>query len=166
MFPLGWFRLFLIATFIATVPAGAQTPRAPDTKVILTIDGTIAEGGSVDFTRTDLERMEQVRIRTATPWHEGVQTFEGVLLSDLMRQAGAGGQKVRVTALNKYVTEIPLDDFAAHGPILALKRDGRYMEIKDKGPLFIIYPFDERPELKTERYFGRAVWQVRTITVE
>ncbi|WVT76298.1 hypothetical protein QM996_29310 (plasmid) [Sinorhizobium chiapasense] len=49
---------------------------------------------------------------------------------------------------------------------MALKQDGRYMEVADKGPLFVIYPFDDKPELKSEIYFSRSVWQVRTITIE
>ena len=71
-----------------------------------------------------------------------------------------------VVALNDYAIEIPLSDFSEHGAILALKQDGRYMEVADKGPLFVIYPFDDKPELKSEIYFSRSVWQVRTITIE
>jgi hypothetical protein len=43
-----------------------------------------------------------------------------------------------VTALNDYVTEIPAADARKFGVILALKRDGQYMPVSDKGPIFII----------------------------
>jgi hypothetical protein len=40
------------------------------------------------------------------------------------------------------------------------------MPVRDKGPLFIIYPFDSKPELKSQTFYGRAVWQVAKIVVK
>ena len=39
------------------------------------------------------------------------------------------------------------------------------MSVRDKGPLFVIYPFDEAPELNNETYYGRSAWQVKSIEV-
>jgi hypothetical protein len=149
-------------------PAGrGATAEAPiDSTVILTIDGKLADGKPVTFTQAALEGLGVRTIRTTTPWHQGVQTFEGVPLDRLMQAIGARGGLVHVVALNKYQTDIPVADFSTYGPILALKRDGHYMAVKDKGPLFVIYPFDDRPELKTEQYYGRAAWQVRSMTID
>ena len=49
---------------------------------------------------------------------------------------------------------------------VALKRNGEYMTVRDKGPLFIIYPFDSDPELKAQKYYSRSVWQVALIEVK
>ena len=70
-----------------------------------------------------------------------------------------------MVALNDYASSIPISDFAAHGVILALKRDGQYMPVRDKGPLFIIYPYDSSPELKSQMYYARSVWQVKRLEV-
>jgi hypothetical protein len=70
-----------------------------------------------------------------------------------------------VTALNDYSTEIPISDLSDHNVILSLKRNGEYMPVSDKGPLFIIYPFDSKPELKSQTYYGRSAWQVAKISV-
>jgi hypothetical protein len=83
-----------------------------------------------------------------------------------MESVGATGDVAFVVALNNYTTEIPLQDFAEHGVILALKRDGQYMAVSDKGPLFVIYPFDDKPELKDALYYARSAWQVRRITIK
>ena len=40
------------------------------------------------------------------------------------------------------------------------------MPVRDKGPLFIIYPFDANPELKSQTYYSRSVWQVAKIVVK
>ena len=39
------------------------------------------------------------------------------------------------------------------------------MSIRDKGPIFMIYPFDKNPELYNEKYFSRSVWQIKSIEV-
>ena len=84
----------------------------------------------------------------------------------MLEKAGAKGQTLSVAALNNYRSEIPVSDLAEHGVILAYKQDGEYMPISDKGPLFVVYPFDADPELNTEVYYTRSAWQVRSITVE
>ena len=36
---------------------------------------------------------------------------------------------------------------------------------RDKGPLFVIYPFDTRPELRNAVYFSRCAWQLKAIDI-
>jgi hypothetical protein len=39
------------------------------------------------------------------------------------------------------------------------------MPVRDKGPLFVIYPFDAQPELRNAIYYSRSAWQLRSIEV-
>lgn len=103
---------------------------------------------------------------TKTPWYEGVVTFEGVPMDKLMKMVGAKGTSVRAVALNDYAINIPISDFAEYGTMLAIKRDGQYMPVRDKGPLFIVYPFDSNSELQTQTYYGRSAWQLAKLVVE
>ena len=134
--------------------------------VVLTIDGKIDGGAARDFSISDLEALGTVAVETATPWHDGKVSFEGVPMRRFMERAGASGNTAAVLALNNYRTEIPLSDFTTYPVILAIKKDGAYMPVSDRGPLFIIYPYDSFDELKSELYYGRSAWQVRRITVE
>jgi hypothetical protein len=121
---------------------------------------------TVVYDRDALEAMPLTVINTTTPWSEGVVRFEGVALSYLQTLSGAGGSTAIVTALNDYSVDIPTSDFADFGPILAITKDGEYMPVSDKGPFFIVYPFDENPELRQQPYHGRAVWQVKAIAIQ
>ncbi len=47
-----------------------------------------------------------------------------------------------------------------------MKRDGNYMAVRDKGPLFIIYPYDSDPQLQSQTYYTRSAWQVAKLIVE
>lgn len=87
-------------------------------------------------------------------------------MTKLYGRVGGSGQTVFVTALNDYTTEIPTADFARFGVLLALKRDGNYMPISDKGPLFIVYPYDSDPILQSQKYYSRSAWQVARMRVE
>jgi len=49
--------------------------------------------------------------------------------------------------------------------LLALKRDGAYMTVRNKGPLFIVYPYDSSPELRNRRIYSRSAWQVAQLVV-
>ena len=158
--------LLLICAGPAAEAAGLT---APAEKPILTISGDISEknvGETAQFDRSMLEKMGLVSITTTTPWYKGSVTFEGVPLDKLMADVGAKGQRVVAYALNDYTTEIPMEDFAKHHAILALKRDGQYMPIRDKGPLFVVYPYDSEPELKSQIYYSRSAWQVARLVVK
>jgi hypothetical protein len=159
-------RLFLaLAASCALAFAAAAQAQTADT-VVLTIDGEIKDAAPRDFSIGQLEALGLATIETSTPWHNGKVKFEGVPLKRLMDLVGASGETAAVLALNNYRTEIPLKDFASHPVILALKRDGNYMPVSDKGPLFIIYPFDSSKELNSEMFYSRSAWQVRRITIE
>lgn len=156
----------LRAVLIATAVVVASSLPALASDVILTIDGAIAGGVPVDMTREDLEALGSVSIETKTPWSDGVIVFEGVSFAALLEKVGATGDTLAVVALNNYRSELPVEDIAKYGVILALKQDGAYMPVSDKGPLFVVYPFDTYAALNNEVYYARSAWQVRSITVE
>lgn len=161
---LGAFAMLLAAlgaAYAASLPAPAEKP-------ILTISGKIGvtnRDNTAQFDRAMLEALGTTTIETTTPWHEGKNTFEGVSLDKLLKHVGATGQRVVVVALNDYTTDIPIEDFRKFNVILALKRNGEYMPVRDKGPLFIIYPYDSNPDLKSQTYYARSAWQVARIDV-
>ncbi|WP_410055063.1 molybdopterin-dependent oxidoreductase [Microvirga sp. Mcv34] len=166
-------RTGLLGTFIAFLGifgvAYAASLPAPKERPILTISGKISvtnKDNTAQFDRAMLESMGLVTVETTTPWHEGKVKFEGVPMDKLMKLVGASGQRVVVVALNDYTTEIPMEDFSKYNVILSIKRDGEYMSVRDKGPLFIIYPYDSNPDLKSQTYFARSAWQVARIDVK
>jgi hypothetical protein len=132
----------------------------------LTISGKTSNGAPVAFTRSQLEALGSTTLVTTTPWHTGPMTFEGIPMKTLMEKVGASGTKIIATALNKYSAEIPVTDFSQFDVLLAYKRDGNYMTVRDNGPLFIVYPFDRDVQLKSETFYNRSAWQVHSMTIE
>ncbi|MDO1582781.1 molybdopterin-dependent oxidoreductase [Rhizobium oryzicola] len=138
-------------------------------KPILTIDGLISKNtvdGTATFDRAGLEALGVESFETKCPWYTGPVKFEGPLMSRVLDHVGATGKTLVVQALNDYSTEIPIEDFKRFRVILAMKRDGEYMPVRDKGPLFIVYPYDSDPELQSQLYYKRSAWQVARMTVK
>lgn len=164
--------LCLAASGIATGACAQSTPAKPAaaapnvTQPVLKITGIGASDGKkeMSYSLQDLEAMGGEVIETTTPWFDGVTKFEGVRLDKLLKDAK--GKTVEAVAMNDYVSEIPMEDFAKYGPIIAYKRDGAYMPIRDKGPLFIVYPYDKNSELKSQKFYSRSVWQVKGLVVK
>jgi hypothetical protein len=167
LFARGITAVALAAMLLAGPATAAEEAKAP-AKVVLTVSGNIAANDTqkIEFDRQALEGLGMVAIETNTPWYKGPVKFEGVPLDAIMKAVGAKGEKVVAVALNDYSSEIPIEDFAKYKTILALKRDGEYMPVRDKGPLFIVYPYDENPELKSQKFYSRSVWQVSKLVVK
>ena len=148
--------------------AAAAPLAAPEGPVVLRVTGDIANANAGDAAEFDLAMLESLASRvteTETPWYDAERAFSGPLVSAIMAAAGANGSRIRVFAINDYAAEIPLADATDYPLILATRIDGETMSIRDKGPLFVIYPFDAFPELENELHFGRSVWQVNRIDV-
>ena len=40
------------------------------------------------------------------------------------------------------------------------------MPVRDKGPLFVVYPYDSDPELRSQKFYSRSAWQVKSLIVK
>jgi hypothetical protein len=156
--------IFLL--FVGTL--GAQTLPAPSSRPVLEVHGHIKNTNSATGAVFDIASLEAIgltRIRTQTKWTQGVSVFEGVLLRDLLDHVGASGTEIHAVALNDYKVTIPIADFRTYDVILAFRRDGAPMPVREKGPLWIMYPFDDVPLLRTDVFQTRSVWQLKAIEV-
>jgi hypothetical protein len=50
--------------------------------------------------------------------------------------------------------------------IVAHRIDGQPIPVRERGPFFVIYPFDQAPELRNARYYQRSIWQLEAVEIE
>lgn len=158
--------LALPALFGAGVASALDKPSGP---VVLTISGNVGQpntGQQAQFDMKMLEKLPQKSFTTQTPWYPQPVSFTGPLLRDVLAAAQAKGSKITAVALNDYKTEIPFDDVTRHEVIIARLMNERPMPVREKGPLFIMFPFDTKAELRSETYYNRAAWQLSTLRVQ
>ncbi|MBZ6071751.1 molybdopterin-dependent oxidoreductase [Aeromonas schubertii] len=143
-----WIGLLLLAPSLRAEP-------------LLTIEA--GTGGVVSLTREQFTALPQHRLTTKTPWTEGMHSYQGMLLRDLLNQAGLKTPEVWAVALNDYAASIPREDADRYPVLVAAEQDGAALTVRNKGPLWIIYPLSDFPELDKERYHSRMVWQVKRL---
>lgn len=159
----------LLASFCLTQAGHAESLPQPTGEVVLTVSGNIAnsnDGDSAKFDREMLESLGMKEISTSSPWYDEISSFEGVPFKAVMDYVGAEGTTVTAIALNDYETEIPMADVQGTDVILALKLNGENMAVRDKGPIFVIYPYDSEPKFQTQTYYARSAWQVTKLIVQ
>ena len=140
----------------------------PQGPVVLEISGRIMEGApkrSFAFDVAGLESLGTTEVRTETPWTTGEIAFTGVRLRDLLNAVGAQGSVVLATALNDYSISIPRKDSDLYNVVVATRKDGRVMTVRDRGPLWVIYPWSDHPELRSELYYARSIWQLMSLEI-
>ncbi|WP_430880947.1 molybdopterin-dependent oxidoreductase [Granulosicoccus sp. 3-233] len=157
----------------------AQQPALPEGRVILTVSGAIessvdaassdangvAQPPTVSFDLAMLESLGMIKVATETPWTTGIIEFEGVLVRDLLDFVKADGKTVKAAALDDYVVDIPVEDFLVHDVIIATRIKGKPMRVRENGPLWIIYPWNDVPDLRRPHFYSNSIWQLNSLMV-
>ena len=162
-------RTFVSIMFVAiglSTMARADGFAPPTGDVVLTVSGKIAASnvkGSLELDAAQLAALPQTSFTTTTTWTDGPQVFQGVLLKDLIAAVGATGNTISLGATNDYTITMPMADVRGDGPLLAYLMNGKPMALRDKGPVWMVYPYDSNEKYRTEETYSRSIWQLITI---
>ena len=135
-----------------------------DNKKILKITSSL---GDKELSINDIEKIGMKRIGTPTFWSEDDGVYEGVLISDFLKHFELEKRdSIIVYALDDYSASIKREVWEKWPIILATRRDGKLLKIKDKGPTRIIFP-NVIGGIITESYWRvKWVWNIKNIRVE
>jgi hypothetical protein len=132
--------------------------------VLLSVSGALThanDNGAATFDMALLATLPQHSFSTKTPWFPQPHKFTGVLVRDLLEAVGSRAGTTRAVALNDYRADMPTEELIKNGAMIAYLFDDQPMPVREKGPLVIIFPFSDRPELRTAVHYSRAVWQLK-----
>ncbi len=118
---------------------------------------------SMDFAA--LQSLPQQQFETSTIWTDGPQQFEGVSLRDLLQPLELDGGQLILIAQNDYQVRLSVRDAFSQEGLLAHSRNGQRMSLRDKGPLWLVYPYDKSPVYRSESIFAQSVWQLDRIVI-
>lgn len=133
-------------------------------EAILTVN-SVVDGRSVSFTYEELLALPQTEFRTGTIWTSDVDSYAGPSLVAVLDAAEMPLDNLRIYAINDYNVELPTDRISADAPVLALQVNGRPFSIREKGPIWLLFPFDDDDSYRTEDHFALSVWQLQQIDV-
>jgi hypothetical protein len=164
-------RLFTASALLCalTFSCAALALDAPKERPILAISGKIAEKNAGDVARFDMKMIEalpQHSFTTSTPWFDKPVKFTGPLLADVLAAVKASGTSISAVAINDYTITIPVADAAKFKVIVARLIDDKPIPVREKGPLFVVYPFDSSVDLRTSTYYERSIWQLKALDIQ
>lgn len=158
----GCFCSLLAATVLCLGAASVGAESVAVLKICHQIDG---EETARNFSLQDLGEMGETGFTTSTIWTDGKVSFEGVALQRLLEAEGISDGTLELFAINDYFVEIPVAEAKESAALIAYRMDGQTMSTRDKGPLWLVYPYDSHPRYQSETYYSRSIWQIDRIRV-
>lgn len=165
-------RAFLATLGVVLALGGAAASGdslpTPQGTILLTVTGDIAATNNGDSAQFDLEMLNAlgtIEYQTETLWTTGTVTFKGPTLSALLDRLGVSSGTIRAHAINDYVIEIPVADVEPEAPMIAYAMNGKNMSRRDKGPLWVVYPYDSEAKYRSEVVYTRSIWQLDRINI-
>ena len=132
---------------------------------VLTISGRIS--GEDDAHMLSLDELGDFPghvVTTSTIWTEGEQVFRGISGADLAERFAADGvTEVHAVAVNDYEVVIPFDIFSAQTTLIAYERNGSPMSVREKGPLWIVFPYDQDPSFRADSFRSYSIWSLTRV---
>lgn len=158
-----------LALLLAPLAAFATSIPEATGEIVLTIDGALGPDAPVTGYSLDLAALQAlpaVSFETTTIWTEGQQKYTGVSIKALLETVGAKGETIVAEALNGYSIEIPIAELDDGAPILAYFIDDKPFSRRDKGPLWVIFPYDSDAKYRSEITYAYSIWQLHKLTVK
>ena len=150
----------VIACLFMAASASAQS------SVLTVLD---AKGESLaSYSLEELDALDQTEFETTNPFLDDAAVFSGPLVLDVLAESDievTEGGSIQVAAINDYAVSLPFDDIMKYDVILATRMNGEVMSIRDKGPIWVMYPISDFPELADSIYSSRLVWQVDRLSL-
>ncbi|MFQ5565094.1 MAG: molybdopterin-dependent oxidoreductase [Paracoccaceae bacterium] len=135
-------------------------PAAED-ELLVVRNATDPAQAEVRFSEADLLALPQHTIRTRTDYTDGVVEFVGPLARDAVAPIGTGAAtSIHMVAANDYAIDIPLSDIFDYDVILAMQANGERLTMRDKGPIWLMYPLDDYEEMQDPAFNNRLIWQL------
>lgn len=154
-----------LAIAAATALILAMPDRALAEPVVLRIISGAPDAEVHALTMSELEAMPQIVFTTSTVWTDRPVKFSGPAVAAVLDAVGIAGETVQATALNDYAVDIPVSSLEDRAPIIATRIDGAPFSLREKGPLWIVYPYDSAERYRSETTYGRSIWQLKELLV-
>lgn len=130
--------------------------------IVLTIHGNIEDQKEdiIELDLLSLTNLQSTTITTNQPWTDEPREYTGVRVSTLLKHIGAESSDFEAIASNEYVYVLRDIDFDKYPILVAYKINGDFLDTRKLGPLLIVFPFDDYPELLNESNKAASVWQL------
>lgn len=118
---------------------------------------------TIELTKDDIAKLGRTTFETTTIWSEGKIEFSGPSLLSIVGLADITEGVLTLTAVNDYIIEIPVADITDEAPIIAYLMNGKPFSRREKGPYWVVYPYDSDVKYQNEEIYAQSIWQLLSI---
>jgi hypothetical protein len=165
-------RRAFLAAFICGLPVKARAKSGaippPKGEIILEVEGAIHQKNSGEKAIFDIEMLDslpQASFRTTTIWTEGIAEFSGPPLRSLLDWLEAEALEITINAVNDYSVTLSPNTINEYFPILATRMNEVPLNIRNFGPIWLIYPYDSPTEYQNNIIYSQSIWQLTNISI-
>jgi hypothetical protein len=97
------------------------------------------------------------------PWEKRKDSYSGVLLNELVSKYAPNSQSLVVTAIDDYQVTITVEDGQNMRILLATKVNDRYIDVKNKGPMRIVFPDYDVADKRYELSLPKWMWMIKRL---
>jgi len=154
-----------LGVILAALLAFGAAKNALAEETVLKVSGDVDSDAPISFSDADLAALPTITFETGTIWSEGIKTFSGPSLGSVLEAAGAGPGELQLVAANDYKVSLPKNVIEDQYPIIANRINGKPFGIRDKGPLWVVFPYDSKPAFQSELIYAYSIWQLTEIEI-
>lgn len=131
-----------------------QTQLTQQSQGALEISGQTQSGETVQLSWSELAPLATTVVQTRSPHHtsnpDAILQFRGIRVSDLLARIGTAptASKITFVANDGYRATLDIGDLRRYPIILALEMNGMPISRSEGGPLFLVFPYKDFPELE------------------
>ena len=155
-------RIFAAALVLLSL---SSSPSVGQDMMELQVSTGVSQSEPIGLSLEALDALDQIEFTTSTIWTDGDIHFSGVSLKALLAHLGAEGSSVDMIALNDYAVTMELSELEDEAPIVATRMNGETMPVRDKGPYWVVFPYDSDLKYRTETNYSRSIWQLNRLKV-
>ena len=156
-------RIARAALLVALCLGLAQSAAPAEADDAVKLGVTTSATNAVELSVDELRALGDTSFATATPWTKGTQNFEGITGAQIVAAMQAKGEKleaksVLAVANNDYSIVIPFEVFNQPTTLIAFAQNGAAMPVRDKGPFWIVFPYDQDSTFLSSSYQSYSIW--------
>jgi hypothetical protein len=119
------------------------------------------DDATIEYDLAALEALPQTEFTTENSFIDGASVFSGPLLRDVIELSNLLNEDtITLRAANDYQITYPVSDATDYDVIIATQMDGDEMSVREKGPLWVIYPISDLPDVNNHIFKSRQIWQL------
>ncbi len=103
---------------------------------------------------------ESFSLSTMTPWTNAVDQYKAIPLKSILGSIINKYDTLHLKAENGFEVHENIRFLLDADAFLAFKKNGQFMRLRDKGPVWLLFPYSQRPKLDDAFHNQVAVWML------